>query len=125
VLDDAARRSYEARARYLLAEVERAEARGDVGRVDRLRSEIEALTDQIDAATGLGGRARTFLDPAELARTSVRKAIKRAIDTVADRSPAIATVLRAGIETGYECSYTPDPDAPVTWSFDDHHLVDA
>jgi tetratricopeptide (TPR) repeat protein len=125
LLDETARRSYEVRARHLLAEVEEAEARGQGDRVDRLRTEIEALADQLDAATGLGGRARTFLEPAELARTSVRKAIKRAIDTVADRSPAIGAVLRSGIETGYDCSYTPDPDAPVTWTSSDHRLVDA
>jgi hypothetical protein len=123
LLDDTARRSYERQARLLLAEVEEAEARGEAARVDRLRAEIDALADQLGAATGLGGRSRTFADPAELARTSVRKAIKRAIDTIDASSPVIAGVLRSCIETGYECSYTPDPDAPVTWEADDHHLV--
>ena len=63
-------------------------------------------------------KARAFADPAERARTSVRKAIKRAIDTISDADVTTGRMLRSTIETGHRCSYTPDPDAPVTWSTD-------
>ena len=116
LLDDTAQEHYEARARYLLDALKAAENRSDHRQVDRLRAEIDALTDQIEAARGLGGRPRAFADPAERARTSVRKAIKRAIDTVDEVAPTIAEVLRAHIETGYVCTYMPDPRAPVVWS---------
>jgi hypothetical protein len=116
VLDDEARAAYTARAHELTAELDEAEADHDLGRAEKLRMEIDALVDEIESATGLGGRARTFSDPAERARTAVRKAIKRAVDVIDDANPAIAETLRSTITTGTTCLYTPDPRAPVVWS---------
>ncbi len=116
VLDDEARAAYTARAHELTAELDEAEADHDLGRAEKLRIEIDALVDEIESATGLGGRARTFSDPAERARTAVRKAIKRAVDVIDDANPAIAETLRSTITTGITCLYTPDPRSPVVWS---------
>ncbi|HEY7070914.1 MAG TPA: ATP-binding protein, partial [Acidimicrobiales bacterium] len=88
----------------------------DLGRAERLRVELDALVDEIESATGLGGRARAFTDPGERARSSVSKAIKRAIDMIDDASPAIAAALRDTVQCGTVCSYVPDPKAPVSWS---------
>ena len=58
------------------------------------------------ARPGLG-RTRDFPDPAERARTAVRKAIKRAVAAVTAADPAIGAELRATVTTGSACAYTP------------------
>lgn len=116
VLDADAREAYAARARELAADVAEAEADNDIARAERLRLELDALVDELESATGLRGRPRSFADPAERARSSVSKAIKRAIDAVDDADPAIADVLRATVTFGVACCYEPDPRAPVVWS---------
>ena len=107
VLDDQARTAYAARAQQLADELAEARERADVDRVERLRSELDALAAELGHATGLGGRSRAFTGPAERARTAVRKAIKRAIDAVQAADPALAATLRAEVSTGYRCCYTP------------------
>ena len=82
----------------------------------QLRAELDALVDELESATGLGGRPRHFPDQGERARTAARKAIKRAIDAVDDVEPALADLLRTTISTGAACAYHPDPDRPVVWS---------
>jgi tetratricopeptide (TPR) repeat protein len=115
VLDDEARAAYAARARELGDELARAEADNDVVRCERLRDELDALVDEVEAATGLGRRSRAFADDGERARTSVRKAIKRAIDAIDDAEPALAEMLRETVTTGATCVYTADPRVAVTW----------
>lgn len=116
LLDDEARAAYVARARELSQELAQAEANNDIVHIERLQAELDAIVDQLEAATGLGGRARSFNDNAERARTAVRKAIKRAIDAIDDASPAIAKTLHSTVSTGTTCTYTPDPRDPVVWS---------
>jgi tetratricopeptide (TPR) repeat protein len=116
LLDDEARAAYAARAKELTVDLAEAEANNDLVRAEQLRIELDALVDELEAATGLSGRPRTFTDPTERARTAVRKAIKRAIDVIDDANPVIAEALRTSITTGATCSYTPDPHDPVTWS---------
>lgn len=116
LLDDDARAAYAARARELTGDLADAEADNDLVRAEKLRVELDALVEELESTTGLGGRSRTFTDAGERARSSVSKAIKRAIDAIDDASPAIADALRATVNCGVVCSYVPDAQAPVTWS---------
>jgi len=116
LLDDRARADYAARAAELSRDLAEAEAHHDLARAEGLRAEMDALVDQLESAVGLGGRTRTFADPAERARSAVSKAIKRAIDAIDAADPALAAPLRATVTTGVACSYTPDPRRPITWS---------
>lgn len=116
LLDDDARQAYAARARDLADDLAEAEAANDIHRVEQLRAELDALIEQIEAATGLNGRPRHFPDDHERARVAVQKAIKRAVDAVEDAEPTIAETLRRTISTGTTCRYSPDPRRPVTWS---------
>jgi hypothetical protein len=85
------------------------------GRIRALRSqpdlapaeevELAALTGELLRATGLRGRVRSFADPAERARTAVRKAIKRAIEEIAHADAAIGRHLAGQVETGAACCY--------------------
>jgi len=65
------------------------------------------LAGELQAQTGLGGRARVFADDAERARIAVGKAIRRAVDRVGAADPAIGAELRRGIRTGSACRYQP------------------
>ncbi|MGH9211422.1 MAG: ATP-binding protein [Acidimicrobiales bacterium] len=69
-----------------------------------------------DASDAKAGSAGVAGEAPERARTAVRKAIKRAVDAVADADPSIADVLRSTVTTGTTCVYTPDPNDPVAWS---------
>jgi tetratricopeptide (TPR) repeat protein len=116
VLDEQARQAYADRARELIAELDRARQDADIGRAERLRFELDALAAELDRAAGLRGRTRDFAGPGERARTSVRKAIKRAVDEIEAVEPAIGGMLRTTITTGTSCCYTPDPHRQIMWS---------
>jgi tetratricopeptide (TPR) repeat protein len=119
LLDDQARAAYAARAQELREELAEAEAHADLGRSEQLRTELDTLVDQLEAAIGLHGQPRSFTNPAERARTAVRKALRRAIDEIDAVDPLVGRVLRSAITTGSTCVYTPDPDDPIAWSIDD------
>jgi hypothetical protein len=58
---------------------------------------------------GFGGRARSLPNAAERARQAVTKAIRSAIKRIGNPQPALAHYLLRHINTGYVCSYEPDP----------------
>ncbi len=109
VLDAVAMGAYARRRDDLRDEIEEAERFNDPERVARAREEIEALTAELAAAAGLGGRARHAPGPAERARQSVTKAIKAAIARISDHSPALGGHLSRTIHTGAVCSYRVEP----------------
>ena len=116
MLDDAAKSAYRARVDELRSEVAQAEEWNDAERAERARTELEALTSELAASVGLGGRDRQAASATERARVSVTRAIRGAIDRLASESPALGRHLEATIRTGTYCSYTPDPRAPIAWS---------
>ncbi len=107
VVDGPARAAYLRRARELAEEIADARRDADLERVAGLESELDALTAEIGRSAGISGRTRHFPSPAERARTAVRKAITRAVDTIAAADPAAADLLRATVTTGYQCGYRP------------------
>jgi hypothetical protein len=62
-----------------------------------------------------GGRSRRFDDTSERARTSVQKAIRRAITAIGRNCPQLGALLAESVKTGYTCRYEPVPDAPARW----------
>jgi hypothetical protein len=59
LLDDQARRMYRARLVELEQEIDEANGEADLGRLELLSNEREALLEQLRVSTGLGGRGRT------------------------------------------------------------------
>jgi pimeloyl-ACP methyl ester carboxylesterase len=108
VLDESARRQYADRLRDLTAEIEEADANHDLGRLEALQEEQEALLEQLRAASGLGGRTRRLGDPAERARKAVSARIRDAIKHVQKVHPDLANHLESSITTGLTCVYRPD-----------------
>lgn len=116
LLDGRAKAEYRARLRSLQADLDEAENFGDLGRAERARAELDALTSALSQATGLGGRDRAS-GAAERARARVTLAIRRAIKGLESVHPAAAAHFAAAISTGTFCVYRPDPRARVVWQF--------
>ena len=113
VIDDAARRAYETRIRDLQEDVDDAELAYDLARAERAQAELDALVDHLTAALGMGGRTRRASGTAERARTAVTHRLRSTIRQFADAHPELGRHLRASINTGLYCSYTPPDD--TTW----------
>ena len=113
-IDDTALRAYRRRLREVDAEIAAADDDADLGRMEVLRSERDALLDELRTTVGLAGRVRRLSAPPERARTAVRKAIARALDVIVDRDAVLGAELRSGVVTGSVCRYEP-PHGAVPW----------
>jgi hypothetical protein len=108
VIDARARDAYKKRIAELRIDVEEAERDADTGRAARLRYELDALTDQIAAAVGLGGRERRVGSAAERARVTAQRRIREAIQKIADADAALGRHLDWTVRTGSFCAYEPE-----------------
>jgi tetratricopeptide (TPR) repeat protein len=116
VLDPQAKAAYRARLADLAVELEQAARWNDYERVARLRSETDAITEQLVSAVGLRGRDRRSASHAERARSSVSKALRATVSRIAEQDPALGDHLRRTIRTGLFCAYDPDPAASFSWA---------
>lgn len=114
-LDDQAIEAYRRRLVEIDEDIEQARELGDPERIAQARSEREFLARELGRAVGLGGRDRRAGSPAERARVSVTRAVRRAIARIRDHHPALAEHLDRFIRTGTYCAYLPDPRARSTW----------
>ena len=113
VLDAKARADYKRRLEDLAEELEDAQRNNDPERTAKAQEEIDALTDQLSAAVGLGGRSRKAASVPERARVSVRNAIASALKTIRRHDEALWRHLSKAVRTGSFCSY--DPEKPTVW----------
>ena len=102
--------------RELQEDIEEAQAWNDPERAARAEAELEAITHELAAGVGLGGRDRKGATAAERARVSVRKAIASSVAQIRERDSDLGLLLATTVKTGTYCRYTPDPRMPVTWS---------
>lgn len=105
VADKQALNSYRRRAGELQAMISRENLKPSVSH--RYQAELDALTSALRTSTGLGGRRRVFPDDDQRARTSVRKALVRAIDEIESVEPELGLHLRESVVTGITCRYSP------------------
>ena len=117
VLDAAAKAAYRRRLEDLRAEFDEAERFADIGRRARAQAEIDALTTELSAAVGLGGRDRVTGATTERARSTVTHAIRAAIRRVHKDLPTLGDELDLRVRTGIYCLYVPDSVRPISWSF--------
>jgi len=86
--------------------LDKAVARGDLGRRERLSAEREALVAELARATGLSGQPRRN-DAAQKARINVQRRIKHALKGIGEHHPACADHLARAVTTGQRCVYDP------------------
>jgi hypothetical protein len=107
VLDQRAKADYRRRIEELRSEVDDAEACADLERAAKARLELDRFVEELARSTGFGGRTRSFAGDAERARTSVHKAIKRALAQITEADPALGHEIGAHVVTGMRCVYHP------------------
>jgi hypothetical protein len=117
IIDPEAREAYRTRLAELREELDEATVWNDPERAARASAEMDALTQELAGALGLGGRGRVATSASERARLSVTRAIRAALARIAEQSPALGRHLEATIRTGAFCSYVPDPRVPIRWQF--------
>lgn len=115
IADAKAIAAYRRRIEGLAAELAEAEELNDLGRRDALRAEIDILSETLAGAVGIGGRLRATGSFAERARLNVTRAIRSAIERIAEAIPALGVHLDNAVRTGTFCSYSPSPAEPVRW----------
>ena len=90
----------------------------DLGRAARAEDEIDAVTDQLAGAVGLGGRDRRAASQSERARVAATRNLRAVIRRAGDVHPSLGRHLEVTIRTGTYCSYQPDLRVPVDWTVD-------
>ncbi len=113
-VDATARREYQQRIVELQRTIDQAQADCDPARAALAEIELDALVDQLSAAFGLGGRARSTTSSSERARSAVTFRIRSAIRKITTTHPALGQHLDVAVRTGAWCSYR--PDRPVEWT---------
>lgn len=113
LIDPTARQQYERRIRELYSELAEAEDRNDLGRIERVTAELDAMVEHLSSAVGLGGRSRRSGGSSERARTAVTRRIRNAIGRLAEYHPILGRHLEASVRTGTLCAYR--PEHPAAW----------
>lgn len=112
ILDDVGRRNYERRYRGLEEELDEARQNQDLGRIEKLESEMEQVTEQVLTATGLGGRTRELSD-IEKVRKSVSRAVSLALGRISEKHESLGRHLTTAITSGRIFRYAPDRE--IVW----------
>lgn len=115
LLDPEAKAAYRRRLEDLREQADEARSWGDAERAARAEEEIAALADELARAVGLRGADRKAVSTAERARVNVTRAVKSAIERIAEHDRALAHHLSSTVRTGTFCAYVPAPDDPPTW----------
>jgi class 3 adenylate cyclase/tetratricopeptide (TPR) repeat protein len=115
MLDGRAKQEYKRRLLELREKLTELRERGDSDRAAEVESEIDFLAREIARAVGLGGRDRRAGSAAERARLNVTRAIKGALQKIAEHSADLEKLLDRTIKTGAFCSYLADPRLSISW----------
>lgn len=113
MVDGQALKAYREHIEDLEEQLREAEDNNDVGRAQRLKEQLEAVTTEIARATGLGGRSRKAADDREKARQAVSVAMRRAMKAIKKEHGPLWQHLRNSLKIGEFLSYR--PDNPTTW----------
>jgi pimeloyl-ACP methyl ester carboxylesterase len=112
VLDREARARYRERLDELGDELAEARAACDLDRAAVAQGEIDAITEQLAQATGIGGRDRMAATTTERARVKVTRLLRDAIRRIEEVDAQLGHLLNAYVRTGTYCAYEPPPDGP-------------
>jgi len=113
ILDEEAKRRYRRRVDDLREAIEQADLDGDVSASAAASLELEAVTRELSAATGLHGRDRRLDDDVERARKTVSARMRDVLSRIAIAHPALGSHLNESVLLGVRCSY--QPNEPIRW----------
>lgn len=113
LLDQQALDQYKKKMEDIESEIREAEANNDTGRVAKLKSDFNLLSNEVGRATGLGGELRNN-DDAERSRKAVSNAIRRAYAALKKKHPAIEQHFQRSVKIAAVLSYR--PEKPISWA---------
>ena len=116
LLDAQAKAAYRRRLEDLRDTIEEARAWNDGERAAQAEAEMDALAHELARAVGLGGQDRHAASEAERLRVNVTRAIRSAIERIAEHDAPLAEYFTATVRTGRFCSYAPGPSDTTRWS---------
>ncbi len=116
LLDTRAKEAYRRRLAEIDDDIEQARAAGDEARETQADAERDFLIRELSRAVGLSGRGRRAGSASERARVAVTRALRQAMERIAEHHPKLGEHLDHAIRTGTYCAYMPDPRAPVAWT---------
>lgn len=111
--DQTAKHAYKQRLKDLQHEIHAATAYNDLGRLEHLTSERDALLAELSYSYDLSGRGRPLRSPTERARVSVKNRITSALAAIRPIHQSAFRHLSLSIRTGTFCRYL--PDSPAEW----------
>ena len=114
MLDATAKKAYRRRLAELNEDLVKAKELGNVDRAADLEDEIEKISKELRQAVGLMGRDRVAASASERARVNVTRAIKAALDRIAEHDADAGRFLSRAIRTGTFCCYLPHRDSTST-----------
>jgi len=109
----------EVKRRLLEIEDEKMEAErlADSEKYDQLEEKTEQLKQYLSRNYGLRNKPRRSGSHDDRMRINVNRDIKRVVGKIRKQNEALAAYLKSTIKTGFQVSYTPDPNNPVSWPF--------
>ena len=113
MLDSTAKKAYRRRLADLNEKLVKCKEIGNVDRATQLEDEIEQISRELRQAVGLMGRDRVAASAPERARVNVTRAIKTALDRIAEHDAEAGRFLSRAIRTGTFCCYLPHRDSSV------------
>lgn len=114
-IDPQAQMAYRQHLKELQEELAEAESYHDLGRIERVRQEIDFLTQELSRTIGLGGRRRKAASQTERARVNVTRTLRLAISKITEEHPTLGQHLTTAIRTGTFCAYAPNPHERLDW----------
>jgi TolB-like protein/Tfp pilus assembly protein PilF len=110
VIDAKAKKEYAEKIRSLQEDISHADRNNDIGRLQKLEEEYDALLQHLGAAIGADGKSRKFQRSTDKARSAVTQRIKSAIKKIAEVHPVLGNHLERTIKTGVYCAYLPEQE---------------
>lgn len=114
VLESHDLKQYREQMNDLQEEIQEAENNNDLGRVQKLKEDLHAVTEEVGRATGLGGRNRKAADDRERVRKTISVGIRRALKAIKKEHEPLWKHLKNSLKIGEYLSY--QPDQPTSWS---------
>jgi tetratricopeptide (TPR) repeat protein len=106
-IDARALRAYRTRLRELDVDIAEAEEAANLGLLEALQREKQALEAELRRSVGLGGKIRGAASASERARVNVQRRLKDAFARISEASPEAARYLEKAVRTGTYCSFRP------------------
>ena len=117
VLDAHAKAECKRRLNELRQDLNEAERFNDPQRKTEAQNEVQAITDYLASAVGLGGRDRKTSSNAERARCAVTKCIKKAIQKIDEAIPSLGYHLSRENQDWILLLLQPASGSPGGWKF--------